>query len=187
MTASLDFGRKILMRRMLQALEKVGYRVEFAEEYHGWIVAGQGEDPAVMLLEADSIEKLRLVHPGNAAGFIDAVVAHVRSQISVQGSTSLGPPPSLAASKYVDVPSTPPIAVTGEVADDMILDEETVDDRPGQGDGASPGDRPRGGMDDAEELSVNMDELDASGVPAGDEKERLEKEVTEELSLVDFK
>lgn len=227
MTSSLDYGRKILMRRMIQGLELEGYRVEFAEEYNGWIVAGQGEDPAVILIEADTIERFRADSPGNASGFIQGIVGHVKSQISAQGSSSLQPPPDAAAVDYADVPSEPPQAVEGEVADDMIVGEEPA---------PAPSEPPQeveqefaepaqdGGVEEdqetmetpaeepADEVSVNMDELEASSPeqeppageePAGEEeddagpgediededeeKERMEQDVTEELSLEEIK
>lgn len=211
MTSSLDYGRKILMKRMIHTLEQEGYRVEFAEDYHGWIVAGQGEDPAVMLLDADAIERFRMDSPGNAKGFLEGIVTHVQGQISAQGSQSLQPPAGEAALEYADVPSEPPTAVTGEVADDMIMDEEPADvedlgeemipEAEADPSGDEVEDAPLEAEDDAvdDEVSVNMDEftdLSAEETPAeedaaeeppeADEKEKIESESTEELSLEDF-
>jgi len=150
MNSSMDFGRQILIRRMVAAIERAGYRVEFAEEYNGYIVAGQGEDPSVMLLEADTIEGLRLGSPGNPNAFVEAVVEHVRKNINVKGSASIGPPvPAAAGGEHEDVPAGPPDNV--DVDENMIVAEE------------------------------------AAGQPPPRPERKLEEEVTEELSLDDFK
>jgi len=193
MTSSLDFGRKILMKRMIQSLEGEGYRVEFAEEYNGYIVAGQGEDPAVMLLDADTIEGQRQAHPGSAGAFVDGVLKFVRSQISAHGSSSLQAPiEEEEAAAYADVPSDPPSAVgvdedmildeepAGEaealepVLDDLAFDEEPVQDLVGEEAPEEPGE------DEFE------DELEGDAEAEPSEKDLIEEERTEELSLEDF-
>jgi hypothetical protein len=202
MSAALDYGRKILMKRMIQNLESEGYRVEFAEEYNGWIVAGQGEDPAVMLLEANAIERFRTQSPGNARGFLDGIVEHVKSQISAQGSVSLQPPASGEAAGYADVPSEPPSGVGAEVGDDMIVDEQeaAVEDVPMDVAGdvptedAPPPDAPPEETQEADgppEEDLGAEPAEGGEHPEGEaaegEQERMEKEITEELSVEDVK
>ena len=188
MTSSLDFGRKILMKRMIQSLEGEGYRVEFAEEYNVYIVAGQGEDPAVMLLDAEAIEGQRQAHPGSAGAFVEGILKLVQSQISAQGSASLQPPTETdEAAAYADVPADPPAEVG--VDDDMIVEETPVDEDLE----AEP--------DEAGEEDVALDEEPVQDLvmeggyedePAEEadeepsEKEMIEEERTEELTLEDF-
>ena len=201
MISSLDFVRKILMKRMIKSLEGEGYRVEFAEEYNGYIVAGQGEDPAVMLLDADAIEGQRQTHPGSAGAFVEGILKLVQSQISAQGSASLQPPTEgEEAEAYADVPSDPPSAVG--VEEDMIVDEEPA----GEGVDAAVEEyseedagEPQAGEDVAfdeepveDAAAEDVEEPPAGDEPVGDaaqepsEKELIEEERTEELSLEDF-
>ena len=172
MTSSLDFGRKILMKRMIQSLEAEGYRVEFAEDYNGYIVAGQGEDPAVMLLDADAIDGLRRRNPGSAGAFVGAVLEHVQSQISSQGSQSIQPVTEEAeAVDYADVPSDPPEAVGFE--EDMVVDEEPVES-------------PAGEEDELPDFDEGGGDFAAEEPPAADEQQRMEDEVTEQLTVEDL-
>lgn len=189
MTSSLDFGRKILMKRMIQSLEDEGYRVEFAEEYNGYIVAGQGEDPAVMLLDADAIEGQRRAHPGSAGAFVEGVLRLVQGQISSQGSSSLQAPiEGGEAAAYADVPSDPPAAVG--VDEDMILDEEPAElagAMEPEADDLDFGEEPVQDLvgEDAPEEPLE-EEADEDALEEPSEKERIEEERTEELSLEDF-
>ena len=207
MSSSLDFGRKILMKRMIQSLEGEGYRVEFAEEYNGYIVAGQGEDPAVMLLDADAIDGQRQAHPGSAGAFVEGVLKLVQSQISAQGSASLQPAAGgEEAAAYADVPSDPPSAVG--VDEDMIVDEEPADEEPADEELADeePVDEELADEEPADEEDIAFDEepvedlvmdegeedapAEEEAVEDADEgpseKELIEEERTEELSLEDF-
>lgn len=181
MTSSLDFGRKILMKRMIQSLEGEGYRVEFAEEYNGYIVAGQGEDPAVMLLDADTIEGQRQAHPGSAGAFIEGVLKLVQGQISAQGSASLQPPTEVdEADAYADVPSGPPDALG--VDDDMIVDEAPAEEADIAFDEEPVQDL--GGEEPVEEPAD--EELEAGEDEGPSEHEMIEEERTEEITLEDF-
>jgi hypothetical protein len=178
MTSSLDFGRKILMKRLIQALEGEGYRVEFAEDYNGYIVAGQGEDPAVMLLDADTIENQRRTHPGSAQHFIEGILGFVQSQISSQGSASLQPPPeSGEAVGYADVPAEPPSAVG--VDEDMIVDEASMEVPVEEAEDVFEEGEYGEDVAEAAEQEIPVDEDE-------DEAERIEQETTEELTLEDF-
>jgi len=184
MTSSLDFGRKILMKRMIQSLEGEGYRVEFAEEYNGYIVAGQGEDPAVMLLDAEAIEGQRQAHPGSAGAFVAGILQLVQSQISSQGSASLqAPTEAVEAEAYADVPAEPPMAVG--VDEDMIVDEEPAgedpwDEQPGED--IALDEEPVQDLVDGEAMEPPAEEEDE----APSEQELIEEERTEELTLEDF-
>ncbi|MBW2262099.1 MAG: hypothetical protein JRG91_09015 [Deltaproteobacteria bacterium] len=180
------------MKRMIKSLEGEGFRVEFAEEYNGYIVAGQGEDPAVMLLDADAIEGQRQIHPGSAGAFVEGILKLVQSQISAQGSSSLQPPTEVEeAEAYADVPSDPPSAVG--VEEDMIVDEEPD----GEGVEAAVEEHAEEDVAFDEEpvedaAGEDVEEPPAGDEPAGDaaqepsEKEMIEEERTEELSLEDF-
>jgi hypothetical protein len=184
MTSSLDFGRKILMKRMIQSLEGEGYRVEFAEEYNGYIVAGQGEDPAVMLLDAEAIEGQRQAHPGSAGAFVEGILQLVQSQISAQGSASLQPPTETGeAEAYADVPAEPPQAVG--VDEDMIVDEEPAGE---ELEAEQPEEDVALDEEPVQDL-VDGEAVEPDGEEAGEEpseKELIEEERTEELTLEDF-
>jgi hypothetical protein len=190
----------ILMKRMIKSLEGEGYRVEFAEEYNGYIVAGQGEDPAVMLLDADTIEGQRQANPGSAGAFVEGVLRFVQSQISAQGSTSLQPATEgEEAAAYADVPSDPP-SVVG-VDEDMIVDEEPaeegleaaevdLDEEPAGEDIAFDGEPEQEAVPEEDEELFAEDEAPEESEDDVDEesseKDRIEEERTEELTLEDF-
>lgn len=188
MTSSLDFGRKILMKRMIQSLEGEGYRVEFAEEYNGYIVAGQGEDPAVMLLDAEAIEGQRQAHPGSAGAFVEGILHLVQSQISVQGSASLQPQTETGeAEAYADVPAEPPQAVG--VDEDMIVDEEPAGEdleaeQPEED--IAFDEEPVQDLVDGEAAEPDDEQEEEGGEEEPSEKELIEEERTEELTLEDF-
>ena len=90
MAITLEFGRKILMKRVLQMLEQENYRVEYADDYGGYIVADKREDPNIFLLTRDSIEDLRSQNPGKPAAFLEAVLAEVKNSVNA-AATSLPP------------------------------------------------------------------------------------------------
>ena len=149
--ATQDLGRMILMKRMVSSLQQRGFRVELAEDYGGYIVAGQGEDPPVYLLDADVIEKCRLDSPGDVKGFLERVGKHVQSQLGSQGpgGRTSYPPLREAAPEM----ATPAMPEPEEVPEEALGSAE-----------------PAGG----------------GGEPI-DEKQAIEGESTEELSLEDFK
>lgn len=192
MISSLDFARQILLKRMIKTLEGEGYRVEFAEEYNGFIVAGHGEDPAVMLLDADTIENHRVAHPGSASQFVEGILNFVQSQISASDTTSFQPPVrGEEAGGYADVATEPPSAVG--VDEDMIVGDESMGDTYEEVEPAEAGleevpvDEFEEGLDEEADVPIDEDEPGAEEPPAEEtEQQRLNDEVTEELTLEDF-
>jgi hypothetical protein len=119
MSSTLEFGKKILIKRMVASLEKEGYKVEFAPDYEGFIIADRRDDPNIFLLATGTIEQLRNEHAGNPTAFLDAVLRHVKHNISI-GAISVPPPsgpqPEGAVQHYVPAGPPPLRVVPGEEA-----------------------------------------------------------------------
>lgn len=109
MSSTLEFGKKILMKRMIEALEKEGYKVEFAPDYEGFIIADRRDDPNIFLLAANTIEQLRFDYAGKPGAFLDAVLKHVRHNISI-GMASVPPQPGVMpeGGAHRHIPGGPP-------------------------------------------------------------------------------
>ena len=90
MAITLEFGKKILMKRILQMLEKENYRVEYADEYGGYIVADKREDPNIFLLTQNTIDDFRAKNPGKPAAFLEAVLTEVKNNVNA-AATSIPP------------------------------------------------------------------------------------------------
>jgi hypothetical protein len=101
MAITLEFGKKILMKRMLRMLEEEDYRVEYADDYGGYIVADKREDPNIFLLTQEAIDDFRAKSPGKPASFLDAVLAEVKNNVNA-AAMSMPPQPDDMAEGAVE-------------------------------------------------------------------------------------
>jgi hypothetical protein len=90
MATTLEYGKKILITRMIKSLEKEGYKVEFAPDYEGFIIADRRDDPNIFLLATSAIEEMRSDNAGKPAAFIEAIIRFVKNNISL-GTASVPP------------------------------------------------------------------------------------------------
>jgi len=141
MATTLEYGKKILITRMIKSLEKEGYKVEFAPDYEGFIIADRRDDPNIFLLATSAIEEMRSDNAGKPAAFVDAIIRFVKNNISL-GTASV--PPSKEVMRDVRMPadaqkSPPPLRASTPSSptpssDDLdrhaldILDAPTDDD-----------------------------------------------------------
>ena len=141
MATTLEYGKKILITRMIKSLEKEGYKVEFAPDYEGFIIADRRDDPNIFLLATSAIEEMRSDNAGKPAAFVDAIIRFVKNNISL-GTASV--PPTKEVMRDVRMPadaqkSPPPLRASTPSSptpssDDLdrhaldILDAPTDDD-----------------------------------------------------------
>lgn len=163
MATTLEYGKKILIKRMIKSLEAEGYKVEYAPDYEGFIVADRRDDPNIFLLAANTIEGMRNANAGKPAAFVDAVISFVRSNISLSAPSV---PPTAEAMRDSSMPPAassvpPPLddAAAVEFAD--TDDAVNLDDQAMQILDAPTGDDV-GESDDLEEISniIPEDEID---------------------------
>lgn len=162
MATTLEYGKKILLKRMIKLIEGEGYKVEYALDYEGYIIADKRDDPNIFLLAANIIDELRNENAGRPAAFLQAVMAYVKNNIGI-GAASV--PPSLDQMRDSSMPeeaavTPPPLEpVTAEEAADFVpeevapLDQQAMDilDMPTVDDGQEEG-------EDVEEISNIIDE-----------------------------
>jgi hypothetical protein len=163
MATTLEYGKKILIKRMIKSLEDEGYKVEYAPDYEGFIVADRRDDPNIFLLAANTIDGIRNANAGKPAAFVDAVISFVRSNISLSAPSV---PPTAEAMRDSSMPpaasSIPPpldeaAAAAAEYAD--VDDAVNLDDQAMQILDAPTGDDV-GESDDLEEISNIIPEDD---------------------------
>lgn len=113
MVSPLDYGKRILVKRLLKALEEAGFRIEEAPDYGGFVVSERREEHNMFLLSHSLIEGFRKEHAGNAKGFVEAVVQHIKSNIT--GASSIVPPAGSSEGQPVaeEIPQPPPPLESG--------------------------------------------------------------------------
>jgi len=153
MATTLEYGKKILITRMIKSLEKEGYKVEFAPDYEGFIIADRRDDPNIFLLATTVIEEMRSANAGKPAAFIDGIIAFVKNNISL-GTASV--PPSKEVMRDIRMPvdaqkSPPPlrapVAQRASAPSSEDLDKHALDIL------EAPTDDDVADVDDVEEIS----------------------------------
>jgi len=164
MATTLEYGKKILLKRMVKSIEGEGYKVEYAPDYEGYIIADKRDDPNIFLLTANIIDELRNENAGRPAAFLQAVMVYVKNNISI-GAASV--PPSSDQMRDSSMPeeaavTPPPLeSVPAEEEADFVpeeaapLDQQAIEilDLPTEDDVQEEG-------DDVEEISNIIDEED---------------------------
>jgi hypothetical protein len=159
MATTLEYGKKILITRMIKSLEKEGYKVEFAPDYEGFIIADRRDDPNIFLLATTVIEEMRSDNAGKPAAFIDAIIRFVKTNISL-GTASV--PPTKEVMRDIRMPadaqkSPPPLRAStpsSPMPSSEDLDKHALDILD------APTDDDVGELDDVEEISNIIGEDD---------------------------